>query len=154
MKNPTNTILKSSGLFADAANYNISIMYELRSCDFGGNSHEVDCSNKEHTLQLCSVAKLLCTHTHTHAHTHTTPTKYLEKTNNRKRIMESQGLIICFQIIVRARAHTHTQPHTHTHKFIQRQENTKKRVETQYTRNSNSHAKVHPFTRKVKRNNK
>ena len=40
-------------------------------------------------------------------------------------LMESQGLIICFQIIV----HTHT----HTHKLIQRQENTKKRVETQYT---------------------
>ena len=64
--------------------------------------------------------------------------------------MESPGLIICFQIIVRARAHTHT----HTHKLIQRQENTKKRVETQYTRNSNSHANVHPFTCKVKRDNK
>ena len=78
-------------------------------------------------------------------HTPTQRQKNTKKNDkNRKRIgYEGEPRINLLRAGARARAHTHTNLY-----------NTKKRVETQYTRNSNSHANVHPFTRKVKRENK
>ena len=90
-----------------------------------------------------------CARTHTCTHPHNA-NKIPRKKQESKENNGEPRINYLFQIIVRARTHTHT----HTHKLIQRQENTKKRVETQYTRNSNSHANVQPFTCKVKRDNK